>query len=69
MDIVLDIVVYFVGHRVGHMKILPYGIENVSFFFSSEGSGLHIHYIIRKSISSIAVKVLPCEYLFWLPGL
>lgn len=32
MDIVLDIVVYFVGHRVGHMKILPYGIENVSFF-------------------------------------
>lgn len=33
MDIVLDIVVYFVGHRVGHMKILPYGIENVSFFF------------------------------------
>lgn len=63
MHIVLDIIVYFVRHRQGHMKILPYGTESVSFFLL-EGTGLHIHYTIRTSICSITVKELPCEYLF-----
>lgn len=32
MHIALDNLVYFVRYRQGHVKILPYGIENVSFF-------------------------------------
>lgn len=64
MHIALDILAYFVRNRQGHMKILPYRVENIFFFFPSEGSGLHIHCIIRTSICSITVKDLLCEYLF-----
>lgn len=64
MHIVLDILVHFVRHGQGHMKILPYGIEKVSFLFSLRGSGLHIIYVSRTSIYSITVQELPCEYLF-----